>query len=197
MPVSAEELIQYGHRISASNAVSAPLNWQQGDQRRPYPTGNFAVYLYNPTGPHLICQLIDVEMRTGFLSRPESAILAEQREQRMAAAHQAMAAANAARSSMSQHQQHSPIHPGASGSDFYGLHSSPSKQMMPPSSSSQQQQPQSGSAGGGGFSWNSSTGDVGMMKDGSHMTIDQGQGNKDDVEVMSTDSSSSSSTDSN
>ena len=29
-PVSSEELIKYAHRISASNAVSAPLNWQQG-----------------------------------------------------------------------------------------------------------------------------------------------------------------------
>ncbi len=38
-PVSSEELIKYAHRISASNAVCAPLNWQQGDPRRPYPTG--------------------------------------------------------------------------------------------------------------------------------------------------------------
>ena len=58
MPVPAEDLIKYGHRISASNAVSAPLTWQQGDPRRPYPT--------------------DIEMRLGFLARPESAIVAEQ-----------------------------------------------------------------------------------------------------------------------
>lgn len=38
-PVSSEDLIKFAHRISASNAVCAPLNWQQGDPRRPYPTG--------------------------------------------------------------------------------------------------------------------------------------------------------------
>jgi len=54
-PVSSEELIKYAHRISASNAVSAPHNWQQGDPRRPYPT--------------------DVEMRIGLLGRPESAAI--------------------------------------------------------------------------------------------------------------------------
>ncbi len=193
MPVPAEDLIKYGHRISASSAVSAPLNWQQGDPRRPYPT--------------------DMEMRLGFLARPESAIAAEQ-QQRLAAQaaaaaqqqqQQAAMAAAAARSSM--HQQ-SPMH---EFSPFGGHHGSPSKHgssftsftlfntltktyllgmMHPPS--------QTGS--GGGFAWNSS-GDVGMiMKDGSHVSLDHGaaaSGNKDDVEVMSTDSSSSSSTDSN
>lgn len=48
-PVSSEELIKFAHRISASNAVCAPLTWQQGDPRRPYPT--------------------DIEMRLGFLGR--------------------------------------------------------------------------------------------------------------------------------
>lgn len=48
-PVSSEELIKYAHRISASNAVCAPLTWQQGDPRRPYPT--------------------DIEMRIGLLGR--------------------------------------------------------------------------------------------------------------------------------
>lgn len=47
--VSSEELIKYAHRISASNAVAAPHNWQQGDPRRPYPT--------------------DIEMRQGYLGR--------------------------------------------------------------------------------------------------------------------------------
>ncbi|XP_026461840.1 mediator of RNA polymerase II transcription subunit 4-like [Ctenocephalides felis] len=50
-PVSTEELIKYAHRISSSNAVCAPLTWHQGDMRRPYPT--------------------DLEMRSGFLSRPD------------------------------------------------------------------------------------------------------------------------------
>ena len=62
-------------------------------------------------------------------------------------------------------------------------------------------QSQQGATGGGAFAWNSSTGDVGMvMKDGSHVPIEHGGGGgpkADEVEVMSTDSSSSSSTDSN
>ncbi|XP_051938014.1 mediator of RNA polymerase II transcription subunit 4 [Hippocampus zosterae] len=45
--ISSEELIKYAHRISASNAVCAPLNWLPGDPRRPYPT--------------------DLEMRSGVL----------------------------------------------------------------------------------------------------------------------------------
>ncbi|CAL8388188.1 mediator of RNA polymerase II transcription subunit 4 [Gadus morhua] len=45
--ISSEELIKYAHRISASNAVCAPLNWLPGDPRRPYPT--------------------DMEMRSGLL----------------------------------------------------------------------------------------------------------------------------------
>ncbi|KAF0772205.1 mediator of RNA polymerase II transcription subunit 4 [Aphis craccivora] len=48
-PVSSEDLIKYAHRISASNAVCAPLTWQPGDARRPYPT--------------------DIEMRMGYLGR--------------------------------------------------------------------------------------------------------------------------------
>ncbi|CAH1975675.1 unnamed protein product [Acanthoscelides obtectus] len=48
-PVHSEELIKFAHRISASNAICAPLTWQQGDPRRPYPT--------------------DIEMRLGLLGR--------------------------------------------------------------------------------------------------------------------------------
>ncbi|XP_065210411.1 mediator of RNA polymerase II transcription subunit 4 [Planococcus citri] len=48
-PVSSEELIKYAHRISSSEAVCAPLTWQPGDPRRPYPT--------------------DIDMRLGLLSR--------------------------------------------------------------------------------------------------------------------------------
>ncbi|BES87624.1 U1 small nuclear ribonucleoprotein C [Nesidiocoris tenuis] len=48
-PVPSEDLIKFAHRISASNAVCAPLTWQPGDPRRPYPT--------------------DLEMRLGFLGR--------------------------------------------------------------------------------------------------------------------------------
>lgn len=73
-PISSEELIKYAYRlvpwfiygnnlihkfdfiyicfsISASNAICAPLTWQQGDLRRPYPT--------------------DIEMRLGFLGKSD------------------------------------------------------------------------------------------------------------------------------
>ncbi|XP_034036703.1 mediator of RNA polymerase II transcription subunit 4-like [Thalassophryne amazonica] len=45
--ISSEEIIKYVHRISASNAVCAPLNWVPGDPCRPFPT--------------------DLEMRSGML----------------------------------------------------------------------------------------------------------------------------------
>lgn len=48
-PIGSEDLIKFAHRISASNAVSAPLSWAPGDPRRPYPT--------------------DLEMRLGLLGR--------------------------------------------------------------------------------------------------------------------------------
>ncbi|CDW55937.1 mediator of RNA polymerase II transcription [Trichuris trichiura] len=48
-PVSADDLVRYAHRISAANSVTAPLTWQQGDPERPFPT--------------------DLEMRSGWLSR--------------------------------------------------------------------------------------------------------------------------------
>lgn len=44
-PVASEELIKYAHRISATNAICAPLSWQQGDPRRPYPTGISHIYI--------------------------------------------------------------------------------------------------------------------------------------------------------
>ncbi|XP_059563989.1 mediator of RNA polymerase II transcription subunit 4-like [Myotis daubentonii] len=47
--ISSEEIIQYAHRISASNAVCAPLTWVPGDPRKPYPT--------------------DLEMRSGLLGQ--------------------------------------------------------------------------------------------------------------------------------
>ena len=47
--ISSEEIIKYAHRISASNAVCAPLTWVPGDPRRPYPA--------------------DLEMRSGLLGQ--------------------------------------------------------------------------------------------------------------------------------
>ncbi|CAE1233747.1 MED4 [Acanthosepion pharaonis] len=51
--ISSEELIKFAHRISASNAISAPVTWAPGDPRRPYPT--------------------DFEMRHGFLDHMQNA----------------------------------------------------------------------------------------------------------------------------
>lgn len=53
-PIHSEDLIKFAHRISASHAVSAPLTWQVGDLRRPYPT--------------------DIEMRLGFLGKSDLAV---------------------------------------------------------------------------------------------------------------------------
>lgn len=147
-PVLSEDLIKYGHRISASNAVCAPPSWQQGDPRRPYPT--------------------DMEMRLGFLARPEAATERP---------------AHLSRSNSLQ--------PPSSSSHLPDFHSfaSPSK----PGGSGGG--PSSG-GGAGGFAWQG--GEVGLVKDGAHHPIDTGNNTaKEDVEVMSTDSSSSSSTDSN
>ncbi|XP_063700730.1 mediator of RNA polymerase II transcription subunit 4 [Culicoides brevitarsis] len=52
-PIPSEDLIKFAHRISASNAICAPLTWTQGDLRRPYPN--------------------DVEMRLGFLGKADYA----------------------------------------------------------------------------------------------------------------------------
>ncbi|CAH1975674.1 unnamed protein product [Acanthoscelides obtectus] len=138
-PVHSEELIKFAHRISASNAICAPLTWQQGDPRRPYPT--------------------DIEMRLGLLGRLSDPInghlLAQQ-------------------NSMSD--LHRTGHPG-------GMYRS-SVRSIP---ASQQNQ----------FAWHPS----GEM----HITVGQGtvpmdtrnhKQENEDVEVMSTDSSSSSSSDS-
>ncbi|CAG2112242.1 unnamed protein product, partial [Medioppia subpectinata] len=65
-PMQSEELIRYAHKISAAHSVSAPYNWEIGDQRRPYPT--------------------DVEMRSGLLANASdpttmSNIIAQQSHQ--------------------------------------------------------------------------------------------------------------------
>ncbi|GAB1605529.1 mediator of RNA polymerase II transcription subunit 4-like [Argonauta hians] len=50
--ISSEELIKFAHRISASNAIAAPVTWAPGDPRRPYPT--------------------DFEMRRGYLDHMQN-----------------------------------------------------------------------------------------------------------------------------
>lgn len=71
-PVPSEELIKYAHRISASNAICAPLTWQQGDPRRPYPTGilfTSCIVFISSQLMEIIFVYIDIEMRLGYLGR--------------------------------------------------------------------------------------------------------------------------------
>jgi len=146
--VTSEDLIKYSHKISASNAVCAPLNWQQGDPRRPYPT--------------------DVEMRAGFLSRADQPL-----------------------SSQLQHVTPPSHTPGTMAAPLPShAHSSPNRTHPPGGGHT----PHSA----GQFSW-SSAGEMSlsMGPGGPTVPIETGKSSQDDVEVMSTDSSSSSSTDSN
>lgn len=173
-PVSSEELIKYSHRISASNAVCAPLTWQQGDPRRPYPT--------------------DMEMRLGFLGRPETMQLRSSNGSHHGIGTQGntpisspmIANVQQATSSPSKNHSSQPPHipPGATG------HFSWRDGEMSMSA------PEGGSipieiAG-------SSTALHGVNQPaGGGKGVRIGHGGQDDVDVMSTDSSSSSSTDSN
>lgn len=153
-PVLSEDLIKYSHKISASNAVAAPPNWQQGDPRRPYPT--------------------DIEMRGGFLSRSELPL--------------------------SQQLQHlAPPQPAVSTFPSPAAPPAPSPSRSVSSvSASQLQSPGRPSH----FGW-SASGELSMqVPGGGQVHIEtagsrQGANQQDEVEVMSTDSSSSSSTDSN
>ena len=150
-PVLSEELIKYSHKISASNAVCAPLNWQQGDPRRPYPT--------------------DIEMRGGFLARAE-----------LPMAQQLASVALPPPPPAS----HAPSTPG--GGPGQGGQNTPGSGYTP-------------HHGAGQFSWTSG-GEMtmGVAGGGPPVQIETGArqgGMGDEVEVMSTDSSSSSSTDSN
>jgi len=141
-PVLSEDLIKYSHKISASNAVAAPPNWQQGDPRRPYPT--------------------DIEMRGGFLARAELPLA--QQLQHCAATFPSPAPPQPSPGRAGSLSSHSPGRPAH-----------------------------------GQFGWNSS-GELSMqMAGGGTVQIETGGRSAagDDVEVMSTDSSSSSSTDSN
>lgn len=184
-PVSSEELIKYSHRISASNAVCAPLTWQQGDPRRPYPT--------------------DIEMRLGFLGRPETM--------------QLKSSGNGSQypvGSQGNTSNNTPI-PSPRLSNVQHGTSSPSKVHSSQNTGSQPAHIPPNSTGH--FSWNRD-GDMTMsIAEGGSVPIEVGgnagsaQGvnapvgggkgvrmghvGQDDVDVMSTDSSSSSSTDSN
>ena len=191
-PVASEELIKYAHRISASNAVCAPLTWQQGDPRRPYPT--------------------DIEMRLGFLGRPETMQLTSGVGQQLPLSGQGnnTGCSTPVSSPMLPNMQH------ATSSPSPKIHHAAS---MPHSSQPTAAQPPHLPPGASGhFSWQG--GEMSMsMKEGGSVPIEIGgnsagiqginpspgggkgvrigHGGQDDVDVMSTDSSSSSSTDSN
>ncbi|XP_058811750.1 mediator of RNA polymerase II transcription subunit 4 [Topomyia yanbarensis] len=149
-PVSSEELIKFAHRISASNAICAPLTWQQGDLRRPYPT--------------------DIEMRLGFLGKSDLNINGHNLQ------HQ-----------NSLNEMHRNTTTSSAGSVGGAASAAPAASEIPASAQNQ-------------FAWHPS-GEL-------HMSMGSGAGSvsldtrahkdasQDDVEVMSTDSSSSSSSDS-
>ena len=148
-PVLSEDLIKYSHKISASNAVAAPPNWQQGDPRRPYPT--------------------DIEMRGGFLSRAELPL--------------------------SQQLQHlAPAQPATS--------TFPSPAAPPQPSPSRSGRDIQSPGRPSHFGW-SASGELSMQVPGGGQIHIETSGSRsqhagqDEVEVMSTDSSSSSPTDSN
>jgi len=164
-PVSSEDLIKYAHRISASNAVCAPLNWQQGDPRRPYPT--------------------DMEMRNGFLGQMGAG-------GGPGAAGWPPGASPAAAAAAPPPVGAAPVGPS--------LHQ-PSPKMQPPTGALPPQQQQLGATGAAaapGFQWQQGSGEMSMtLKDGSSVPIETAGSAAAEVDVMSTDSSSSSSTDSN
>lgn len=146
-PVSSDELIKFAHRISASNAICAPLTWQQGDLRRPYPT--------------------DIEMRLGFLGKSDLTINGHQNP-----------AQNSGSGALGDPMNRSGGAGGSSGTTPGGS----STGEIPASAQNQ-------------FAWHPS-GELHMtMGGGSSVPLDTRAG-QDDVEVMSTDSSSSSSSDS-
>jgi mediator of RNA polymerase II transcription subunit 4 len=170
-PVNSEELIKYSHKISASNAVAAPLNWQQGDPRRPYPT--------------------DIEMRGGFLARADLP-LAQQLAHLVTAQPSSFPAPPPMPS------------PGRPNSGSMSVHSQSPGRGPPPSQHTNHHHGQAQQQQHGHFGW-SPQGELGMqLMGGGQVLIETGRDRGgsaavggDDVEVMSTDSSSSSSTDSN
>jgi len=171
-PVLSGDLIKYSHKISASNGVAAPPNWQQGDPRRPYPT--------------------DIEMRGGFLARAELPL-----SQQL----QHLAPPTAAASSGGMTTFPSPAPPPQPSPGRGGSISSSSAHSHSPGRPSQQQHGGPGHFGwnsAGELSMQVPGGGQVHIETGrDRHTAASGAGGGEEVEVMSTDSSSSSSTDSN
>ncbi|KAL5273208.1 MED4 family protein [Megaselia abdita] len=158
-PVNSEELIKYAHRISAADAVCAPLNWMPGDIRRPYPT--------------------DIEMRMGLLGKSELNLNGSTGIS--ALNNMTTPGGSSILAGLQQHGNNlGEVHRTASTG---GLSSSEYNDI--PNSTHNQ------------FSWNQ-MGDLHMSMGSSSVSLDNRHKDtsQDDVEVMSTDSSSSSSSDS-
>lgn len=144
-PIPSEELIRYAHKISAAHSVSAPYNWEIGDQRRPYPT--------------------DVEMRSGLLANYNDPTIA---------------------SNLLQQQSHQ-------------LNSYSGQQTQPPVPEMARPSSTASTSSGSSFAWGHDIKpNVSALSTYPHHHSLDVKSNKDtdDVEVMSTDSSSSSSSDS-
>ncbi len=146
-PIPSEELIKYAHKISAAHSVSAPYNWEIGDQRRPFPT--------------------DIEMRSGLLANYNDPNIASNLMQQQS--HQI-----SSYSAQQQQQQQT--------------------ELTRPSSTAS-------TSSGSSFAWGQN--DIKPNTNALHPSFSQHHGldvksskENDDVEVMSTDSSSSSSSDS-
>lgn len=154
-PVPSEELIKYAHRISATNAICAPLTWQQGDPRRPYPT--------------------DIEMRLGYLGRLSDLPLNGQ----LLGSHPGIPS-----------DLHRAGHPAGGKISIY-LHMN--EQIFKKISVGVSEPPVSQS---NQFAWHPS-GEIHMSVGGQgSVAVNTHKQETEDVEVMSTDSSSSSSSDS-
>ena len=159
-PVNSEDLIKYAHRISSTYSVSAPFNWQQGDQRRPYPTGDSGIFFMNYIQWHILSS--DHEMRAGMLGQNGPLL-----------------------------QSHTHLSDSLSKGHHPGSQEDLSKFLLLiffiPSI-------EPTSAGiGGTFSWQPS-GDLAVHVGGHSAVVEKKE--QEDVEVMSTDSSSTSSSDS-
>ena len=145
-----------------------------------------------------VLYFIDLEMRLGFLGRPDSGASSSTPSSSSGATqgvpvHMRQGSTGAGGSGSSATPMHHHLHGGSMTPDFHMsspshfVHQSPNKML------NQQQGSNAGQMGWPG------AGDVGLMKGeaNSHLALEAKGGQQEDVEVMSTDSSSSSSTDSN
>ncbi|XP_005106166.1 mediator of RNA polymerase II transcription subunit 4 [Aplysia californica] len=168
--VPSEDLIKYAHRISASNAVAAPPTWGPGDPRRPYPTDLEMRHSFIAMGTFPEASSSTPTTGPGSLTRLYS-------QEAQPASHHHHHPSTPQQSSLAHHH-HQPPH-----------HHPSSQSQQPSSASSSQGLPPP-------FSWQPSQENPVTL--GSHGLGDSLKGHskeEDDVELMSTESSSSSSSD--